>query len=237
MNGVATKYLVVVSADGGGCVVWLQLLLIDLGSRLALVLRHMRYHQRFLVVLFAASVFNAASAEIRPPPTPSGFGWKRNLPVTLLRDKQVQRELGLNQQTVDEFEAIVAEITKSSPLTPNQGTLFLSIPDKYKSWWTGFLSDSQRSRLSQLELQQAPLLQVLCEPEVIKELKISSDQTDAICAIHKKDYYRNAAREAKDLDPIDDSAGIAKRLLSLLSPEQKRLLDDLKGRPLVSGED
>jgi len=70
----------------------------------------------------------------------------------------------------------------------------------------------------------------------VAELKLSAEQKESVLKMYKQNYRRNAAREAKDADPIDESATYDQRLKALLSTEQERALERLRGE-VVDGKE
>lgn len=148
----------------------------------------------------------------------------------------MRRDLRLSERAIAEVEALASEIASGKPSSGHQSPAVFWIPDRFKARWSGLLTAEQRSRLHQIELQRAPLLQVLSEPEVARQLMLSTEQSTAIREIFKKDYYRNAARAAKDLEPIDDTARMDVRLNALLTVEQKLALEELRGKPVAADD-
>ncbi len=142
--------------------------------------------------------------------------------------------LRLSEPQIAELEKLVADIAGDA--SSSHLATVLSIPEKLKARWIELLTAEQRDRLHEIELQRAPLLKVLCEPEVVKHLALRSDQIKDIEVVHSKDYYRKQARIAKDLDPVslDDVARTEERLNALLSEEQKSVLKRIRGRPVES---
>jgi hypothetical protein len=194
------------------------------------------FQYAWLLCALWLTLTTSVRGEILPPPAPGGFGWKLNFPVGLLRDEQVRRELRLTDRAIARVEALAEEIASGNPSSGHLDPAVLSIPDRFKARWAGLLTAEQRSRLHQIELQRAPLLQVLSEPEVARQLMLSTEQATAIREIFKKDYYRNAARAAKDLEPIDDTARMDVQLNTFLTMEQKLALEELRGNPVASND-
>lgn len=198
--------------------------------------RFMQPRSAWLLLALGLAAGVWAQAEIRKPPAPSGFGWKQNLPLGLLREQRVQRDLKLSQRDIAEVESLAADIAKSKASTLEGMPKVLSVPDTFQPRWASLLTADQRSRLAQIELQRAPLLDVLTEPEVVTELMLSAEQKEAILEMYKRNYRRNAAAEAKGVELGDEKPKYDKPLHALLSTQQQRALERLRGE-LVREDD
>ncbi|MBS0261539.1 MAG: hypothetical protein JSS02_06235 [Planctomycetes bacterium] len=166
-------------------------------------------------------------AELSPLPPLTGFGWRQALPVALLSDAAVQKDLGLSTESIQKLKDGTSDINWSEVLTPEQ-----------------------KVRLEQIHLQQARLINAFSDTAVIKELGGFTDrQQQSIQAAHKhwhaiRESFPNKLRNGRVRYQPDEfqkrvaermqqnEQELTKNLLNVLTPEQAKKFHELKGKPL-----
>ncbi len=166
-------------------------------------------------------------AELSPPPPLKGFGWRQALPVQLLRDEAVQKDLGLTSEDIQEVNDTNSQINWNQALTPEQ-----------------------KNRLHQIHLQKEKLVNVVSDTAVIKELGgFTEKQQQAVFAAHahfdriqqslpnklrwngvryKEDEFRKVLAERMQYYEKE----LTTTLMNVLTPEQLKKFEELKGKPL-----
>jgi hypothetical protein len=106
-------------------------------------------------------------AEISPLPKLRGIGWRKSLPTHLLGNEAVHREIGLSDDLVQQVNDLRTQLENEAKANPS---MRLSRHAQVEAKWNELLTPKQKSRLDEIRLQEARLLDAFSDEEVIKEL-------------------------------------------------------------------
>ncbi|MFN7731313.1 MAG: hypothetical protein ACK5OB_05390 [Pirellula sp.] len=191
-------------------------------------------------------------AEISPLPKLKGFGWKKALPLHLLGTPAVCKDVGLTdavRQQIQDYQAKLESDAKTD------ASLKGSIHSKVEAKWAELLTPEQIARLHQIHLQSASLLNILSDAAVLEELGgLTDKQKESLHEAHKRHHiiqesFPNKLRNGpKPYTPEERRQLIADRmqqndlelerkLVDLMTPEQREMLEKLKGQPFEDSGD
>jgi hypothetical protein len=196
----------------------------------------MRHLTKWVVVLVVPAVW-AATAWPAEPPVPEGTTVK----LLLLRQKSVQKELGLSADVIQKILDFTAAQSEAARKTADLGEAarkeeFVKLLRQNDKFLTDTLTPQQSKRLDQITMQFSALHQ-LTKPEMVKELNLSDEQ------VKKFKDMQIEARKAL-VQVLEAPAGAAKnekfaklreetrtRILALLTDEQKEKVRSMVGAP------
>jgi hypothetical protein len=194
----------------------------------------MRTFSKWAVVLLVAAVFTA-TARAEEEGVPQGTTVK----LLLLRQKSVQKELGLTPETAQKIMAFTnAQGEAARKALEQTGEARKQEFEKLAKQNEQFLADNltaqQGKRLDQITMQFTALTQLL-KPETVKELKLSDEQVQKL-----KDLQGDARKLLVDLLSAREgrSEKLAKlreetrtKILAVLTDEQKEKVREMAGAP------
>ncbi len=196
----------------------------------------MRTFVTWAAVLLVPAVFGA-TARTAEPAVPEGTTVK----LLLLRQKSVQKELGLGADAVKkimDFTAAQSEAVGKILEMPEAARkeAFAKLAKQNEKFLADNLSDKQGKRLDQIMMQFTALMQ-LTKPEVARELNLSDEQVRKF-----KDLQTEARRALAELLESKDRAGKTEKLkklreetrtkiLAVLTDDQKAKVREIAGPP------
>ena len=171
---------------------------------------------------------------------PDGRFGSRTAPILLLSRPDVQIDLQLDaRQIAAARSAIVQLMEQASSLRNQRGPAVpmarQRIDDQMVRWLNSTLSESQRERLLQINLQWEGAV-ALTRPHVVTHLRLTQTQSLAIDQVLKKIQARRAAQGAPQPAEI---AQFTAQAQAILSPVQKNDWSLLLGPPCrfsISGQ-
>jgi hypothetical protein len=196
----------------------------------------MRHLTKWGVVLLVPAVW-AATAWPAEPPVPEGTTVK----LLLLRQKSVQKELGLGADVIQKIMEFTAAQSEAARKTADLGEAarreeFEKLLRQNDKFLADTLTAQQGKRLDQITMQFTALHQ-LAKPEVAKELNLSDEQVKKF-----KDMQPEARKALAELlqapAGADRNEKFAKlreetrtKILALLTEEQKAKVREMVGAP------
>jgi hypothetical protein len=196
----------------------------------------MRHFTQWVVVLVVPAVW-AATAWPSEPPVPEGTTIK----LLLLRQKSVQKELGLGADVIQKITEFTATQSEAARKTVGLGEAarkeeFEKLARQNEKFLADSLTPQQTKRLEQITMQFTALHQ-LTRPEMAKELNLSDEQ------VKKLNDMQTEARKAL-VEVLQSPPGAGKnerfarlreetrtRILAVLTDEQKAKVREMAGPP------
>jgi hypothetical protein len=196
----------------------------------------MRHFTQWVVVLVVPAVW-AATAWPSEPPVPEGTTIK----LLLLRQKSVQKELGLSADVIQKIMEFTATQSEAARKTVGLGEAarkeeFEKLARQNEKFLADTLAAQQTKRLDQITMQFTALHQ-LTKPEMAKELNLSDEQ------VKKFNHMQTEARKAL-VEVLQAPPGGGKnerfarlreetrtRILAVLTDEQKAKVREMAGPP------
>lgn len=169
---------------------------------------------------------------------PNGFGWRQGIPLHLLENASVQKDLGLSAEAAVKLakwkQAIVAAMKSQIPkeLDPSKRAEMVgTVHARYQSQLDEILTADQQTRLHEIHLQMAGM-DALSDAAVAKALNMSLEQQQRIYNVHDR-MWTEEFRSIKGgrFTPTLSMADRDALLLAVLSPDQKRMFEKLRGKP------
>lgn len=188
-----------------------------------------------LVALMASATLAYAEIIYR---IPKGFGWRQGIPLQLLEEEAVQKDLGLSAETAFNLAkwkelfvtAMETEVPKSADPAKRVELIGL-VQAKYQSQLDQILTPEQQTRLHEIHLQKAGL-DALSDAAVAMELNLTAEQQKQILAVHQRMLSEEKALVKRGRLPgALSKAGRDELLLGVLSSEQQQMFAGLKGKP------
>jgi hypothetical protein len=196
----------------------------------------MRTFSKWAVVLLVGAVF-AATARPEEERVPQGTTIK----LLLLRQKSVQKELGLTAETAQKILAFTNAQSEAARKVLEQGEdarrqEFEKLAKQNEKFLSDTLTAKQAKRLDEITMQFTGLMQLL-KPETVKALNLSDEQVQKF-----KDLQKEARKALVDLLYAKEREGrnekFAKlreetrtKILALLTDEQKAKVREMAGPP------
>lgn len=186
-------------------------------------------------------------AEISPLPKLKGFGWKKALPLHLLGTPAVCKDVGLTDAVRQQIQDYQAQLESDAQ---TDASLNVSIYSKVEAKWAELLTPEQIARLHQIHLQSASLLNTLSDAAVLEELGgLTDKQKESLHEAHKRHHiiqesFPNKLRNGPKQYTLEERRQIIadrmkqndleleRKLVALMTPEQRETLEKLKGQPL-----
>jgi hypothetical protein len=198
----------------------------------------MRTFMKWAVVLLASAAFGA-TARGQEGGVPEGTTVK----LLLLRQKSVQKELGLSDDVVKKVMAFTNMQGEAAEKALGLGEAarkeaFVKLLQQNEKFLTDTLNAKQNQRLDQITMQFAALTE-LTKPAMIKELKLSDDQVNKFKAlqvearkallnlIESKDAKGKTEKLAKLRDEVRT------KILAVLTKEQEARVREMVGPPFM----
>lgn len=173
-------------------------------------------------------------------------------PLELLRRDEVKSEVGLTEdqeRALSEMQAglrdspefrDIMDRARAAGSDEERRAIFGEMRTVTQKKVDAIIRPEQRARLTELSLQLQGL-RALTNPETADELEVSDDQRDRIAELNEK--YEEARREIRfnrDLSEEERDAGsealreeFEQNAASVLSDQQRRLLEQKKGKPFA----
>jgi hypothetical protein len=189
---------------------------------------------KWAVVLIVPAVWVAAARPAEQP-IPEGTVVK----LLLLRQKSVQKELELSEETVKKITDFTTAESAAAAASKDKGEnerkqLFSQLAKRNEQFLADTLTPKQSKRLDQITMQFAALT-VLTKPEVAKDLDLSDEQMKKL-----KDLQTDARKDLADLLSTKEgrTEKFAKlreatraKILAILTDDQKTKVRELAGPP------
>ncbi len=158
----------------------------------------------------------------------------RTAPILLLTRPDVQADLGMTASQVTAARGIVAELyARAAALRGMPDSQALparrAIDEAQQSWLETQLSDEQRARLLQVDLQWEGPSAVVSRSWVAELLGLTGDQRARLSEAVAR---RHAERSQGKQSPKDE-VPLAQQVLSVLNPDQQQRWRALLGRPFT----
>jgi hypothetical protein len=187
---------------------------------------------------------------------PRDFGWRKSISLYHIGDKAVIDDLGLSADLIQKLQELQKQIQKeieAETLKKREGRPDASSEHTIRNNHAGelnkLLTPEQQMRLHQIDLQKHGPTDSLSDSSVAKELGLTDGQRSQIMQIHQeivrteflleKSYGRRGAK-GPDLQIEADFGRLKeqapKKIMSVLSDEQRAAFEQLKGTPLKSTE-
>jgi hypothetical protein len=212
-------------------------------------------------LLFAVSIL-AIATEVRGEivsRVPGDIGWKKSIPLQLILEKRVIEDLGLSadvsQKLTQLHEQIQMEVDAERRNAPQDGQnkapidrwvrkyewndpILHTVRNRHSKELNELLTSDQQNRLYQLHLQsQKKPTDVLCDKGVAKELGLSESQQSQILRLHLevvKAEMDSVKAGGNYSGPSSSSLekAVPEKLMQVLSEEQRKKLEELRGQPL-----
>ena len=196
----------------------------------------MRTFMKWAVVLLVPAVFGA-TARPAEPVVPSGTTVK----LLLLRQKSVQKELGLSPATIQKIMAFTTTESEAAGKTRGldeaaRKQAFVMLAKKNQQFLAETLTPPQSKRLDQIMMQFTALTQLL-RPEMVKGLKLSDGQvknlqdmqTEARKALVEILEAKERAGKGEKVTKLRDET--RQKILAVLTDEQKAKVREMVGPP------
>jgi Spy/CpxP family protein refolding chaperone len=196
----------------------------------------MHTFMKWALVLLVPAVLGAPARPAEPE-GPTGATVK----LLLLRQKSVQKELGLSDDVIQKIHAFTTAQSEAAGKALELGEdarkeAMEKLVRQNEKFLTDTLTEKQGKRLHQIMMQFTALTQLL-RPEMVKELNLSDEQVKKL-----KDLQAEARKELVDLLKAKGAAGKSEKLaklrdetrtkiLAVLTDEQKAKVREMAGPP------
>jgi hypothetical protein len=192
------------------------------------------------VCIFVLTCNFVGTARAQEPGVPDRRLGVRTAPMLLLTRTDVQVDIGLSDEHARSLARVVSDLhARASAIRGKPDAEVLAerraIDEAQRLWLETHLSEEQRGRLLQIDLQWEGPSAVLTRPWVADWIDLSPAQRRELAkqiARHRGERDRQGTAEA-----APDERPLAERVLAELSPEQRSRWRMLMGRPLVFRED
>jgi hypothetical protein len=156
----------------------------------------------------------------------------RTAPMLLLSRADVQADLGLSRTQVDDASAAIRTLqAQAAALKGMSGQKALearrAIDAEQQRWIEAHLSESQRTRIVQIDLQWEGAAALVSRPVLSDMLALTADQRAGLRLAVEESSRRRAAGE--DLFQVQKK--LAQDALGMLSARQKERWMEILGRP------
>lgn len=193
---------------------------------------------------FAAGMF-ALSAFAQPPggggrgPMGGGFGGGV---ANLLRVPKVQQELNLTEEQKTKLQQAIEKVYAQARQQPggareDMRARFQKLAQEVEKEVQSVLDEKQFLRLKQIELQVQGTMRSLMDPDVAEALGLTDAQKDELRKAAEElrsqggGLERGASREQLMERFRDLQTKMEEKAKSILTPEQQKKLDEMKGPP------
>jgi hypothetical protein len=196
----------------------------------------MRTFMKWAVVLLVPAVFGA-TARPAEPGVPEGTTVK----LLLLRQKSVQKELGLGADVIGKITTFTNAQGEAARKALELGEAqrkeaFEKLAKQNDKFLTDTLNEKQSKRLDQITMQFTALTQ-LTKPEMAKELKLSDEQvkkfqdmeTEARKALVQILEAKERAGKGEKVTKLRDETRT--KIMAVLTDEQKAKVREMVGPP------
>jgi hypothetical protein len=158
---------------------------------------------------------------------------RHTAPLLILSRPEVQADLKLDPKDAEKVERTIVELyTKAQPLVgrrdPEAIAARRAIDEAHQTWLQANLSESQRSRLTQIDLQWEGPAALHTRPIVADTLRLTTAQRQKLTDAFRD---RESKRATPGRDSRADDLAFAETVLSLLDEEQKGRWKSMLGHP------
>jgi len=185
-------------------------------------------------------------------PKLKGFGWKKALPLHLLGNPKVCNDVGLTEAVRQQIQDYQAQLENDAK---TDASLKGVIHSKVEAKWAELLTPEQIARLHQIHLQSSSLLNILSDEAVLEELGgLTERQKEGLHEAHKRHHiiqesFPNKLRNGPEQYTPEERRQIIadrmqqndleleRKLVDLMTPEQRETLEKLKGEPFEDSGD
>lgn len=187
-----------------------------------------------LLVGTAASPKESLGVETSLPDSRLGI---RTAPLLLLTRPDVRRDLGLDDRQTAEAGRAIAELhARAAAVRGKTGAEAVAarraIDEEQQRRLNALLSEAQRVRLDQIDLQWEGPSALTSRPVIADSLGLDARQRESLAqAVAERNH-----RLGRDPDRREAERILAERTLTILSNEQKIRWKAMLGRPLVLSE-
>ena len=173
----------------------------------------------------------ASGDEPAYPASRLGF---RTAPLLLLSRSDVRADLRLDANQAASADRAITDLwTRAAALRGKTGPEAIaarrSIDEAQRAWIEGRLSDAQRRRLTQIDLQWEGASALISRPIVAEGLGLTPDQRSTLDhAVADRDRRRSPGRTR-----TEDERALARQAFDLLTPDQRDRWKAMLGEPFV----
>jgi hypothetical protein len=165
-------------------------------------------------------------------PLPDSRLGVRTAPMLLLSRADVQADLGMGRAQIGEAEeALSALYQKASELRGIKGEKAIAarraIDEEQQRWIETKLTEAQRNRIAQIELQWEGATALVSRPAVAESLGLTLDQHAAL----KKAVEESLRERSRGEASLDVERKLGRLALGILSEPQRDLWKSMLGRP------
>lgn len=158
----------------------------------------------------------------------------RTAPLLLLSRRDVQADLQLSRTQIEEAEAAIRDLyVKASALRGLTGDKALvarrAIDEQQRQWIDTNLSETQRTRIIQIDLQWEGPTALVSRPAVAEMLELTAEQVEAL----KKAVAESMQRRAQGNKSNEVEGNLARQTLTILTETQRTRWKAMLGRPFV----
>jgi hypothetical protein len=185
-----------------------------------------------VLVLAALTVLSAAAVPLAAAPLPDSRLGVRTVPLLLLSRPDVQADLAMTPAQVAEAERAVAALhARASKIRGKTGEEALAarraIDEEQQHWIDTQLSETQRVRIIQIDLQWEGVSSLVSRPSMAEALALRPDQIATL----KRLSAESRQRRAGGADPRAVERDHAAKALELLTEAQRTSWKAMLGRP------
>jgi hypothetical protein len=187
-----------------------------------------------LIAAFLVHLISFARANAGEPEYPASRLGVRTAPLLLLSRPDVRAELALSPEQVASAERTMSDLyVRGAALKGKRGPEIvaarLAIDEAQQRWIDTQLTDDQRTRLIQIDLQWEGPAALTTRPTLAESLALTPVQRHAIVqAVAERDSKKSQGQ----YQPADERK-LAEATLAVLSAQQKALWRAMLGKPFV----
>lgn len=157
----------------------------------------------------------------------------RTAPLLLLSRRDIQADLQMSRTQVDDAEVAIRELyTKAYELRGLKGEKLVAerreIDERQRHWIETRLSETQRKRIVQIDLQWEGPSALVSRPAVAELLELTAEQITSL----KKAVEASIGRRAKGESAVTVESDLARQTLSTLTEAQKLRWKAMLGQPV-----
>lgn len=150
------------------------------------------------------------------------------LPLNLLMNPSVQKELKLSDEQVEKIKKVVPEFAKLTDLKPDERK------DKVQKILADILQPAQSQRLRQIEVQQRGL----SDPDNQQALKLTEEQKERIKSVNQelgkelRDIFSKDGRSKDAMEKVQKARQTSReKMVNILTDDQKKTWKEMAGEP------
>lgn len=174
-----------------------------------------------------------AGAGARPWVLPDQHLGRHTAPLLILSRPEVQADLKLEAKHIDELDQTISDLYFQAQAIkgrrdPEAVAIRRAIDESHRKWLESHLTEAQRSRLVQLDLQWEGPAALHTRPLVADSLRITESQKSKLTSAYSD---RERKRAIAGRDSHADDLAFAEAVLSVLDEDQKGRWKSMLGHP------